>query len=78
MLAPWKEDDRKQDFIINAINNIDAKATLLKYCYDNKLPVINSMGGGCKGDLTKIVIGDIGRVKNGGLSRATRRRLKLL
>ncbi|KAL6882930.1 hypothetical protein HDV57DRAFT_509286 [Trichoderma longibrachiatum] len=77
MLAPWKEGGRKPDFIIDAIDNIDTKVALLKYCYDNKLPVISCMGAGCKGDPTKIVIGDIGTSKDDGLSRATRRRLKL-
>ncbi|EGR46807.1 uncharacterized protein TRIREDRAFT_65672 [Trichoderma reesei QM6a] len=78
MLAPWIEGGRKPDFIIDAIDNIDTKVALLKYCYDNKLPVISCMGAGCKGDPTKIVIGDIGTSKDDGLSRATRRRLKLL
>ncbi|KAL7800112.1 hypothetical protein V8C37DRAFT_364154 [Trichoderma ceciliae] len=77
MLAPW-EDGRKPDFIIDAIDNIDTKVALLKYCYDKDLPVISCMGAGCKGDPTKIVIGDIGTSKDDGLSRATRRRLKIL
>ncbi|KAM0245485.1 hypothetical protein ACHAQJ_010545 [Trichoderma viride] len=76
MLAPWQ--GRKPDFIIDAIDNIDTKVALLKYCYDRDLPVISCMGAGCKGDPTKIVIGDIGTSKDDGLSRATRRRLKLL
>jgi tRNA A37 threonylcarbamoyladenosine dehydratase len=76
MLAPWQ--GRKPDFIIDAIDNIDTKVALLKYCYDKDLPVISCMGAGCKGDPTKIVIGDIGTSKDDGLSRATRRRLKLL
>ncbi|EHK19898.1 uncharacterized protein TRIVIDRAFT_224552 [Trichoderma virens Gv29-8] len=36
------------------------------------------MGAGCKGDPTRIVFGDIGTSKDDGLSRDTRRRLKLL
>ncbi|KAH6605270.1 hypothetical protein Trco_006977 [Trichoderma cornu-damae] len=77
MLAPW-EDGRRPDFVIDAIDNIDTKVALLKHCYDEGLPVISCMGAGCKGDPTKIVIGDIGTSKDDGLSRATRRRLKLL
>ncbi|KAM0461961.1 hypothetical protein ACHAPV_002542 [Trichoderma viride] len=76
MLAPW--EGRKPDFVIDAIDNIDTKVALLKYCYDREMPVISCMGAGCKGDPTKIVIGDIGTSKDDGLSRATRRRLKLL
>lgn len=77
LLGPW-EDGQKPDFIIDAIDNIETKVALLKYCHDNKLPVISSMGAGCKGDPTKIIIGDIGNSTDDGLSRATRRRLKLL
>ncbi|OAA52466.1 Molybdenum cofactor biosynthesis, MoeB [Beauveria brongniartii RCEF 3172] len=77
LLGPWK-DGQKPDFIIDAIDNIETKVALLKYCHDNKLPVISSMGAGCKGDPTKIIIGDIGNSTDDGLSRATRRRLKLM
>ncbi|KAK5991251.1 tRNA threonylcarbamoyladenosine dehydratase 2 [Cladobotryum mycophilum] len=77
MLSPWGEDGRKPDFIIDAIDNIDTKVALLKYCYDHNLPVISSMGAGCKGDPTRIIVGDIGTSTDDGLSRATRRRLKL-
>ncbi|KAG6053743.1 hypothetical protein E4U17_004398 [Claviceps sp. LM77 group G4] len=77
ILGPW-EDGRRPDFIVDAIDNIETKVELLKYCYDNKLPVISAMGAGCKSDPTRIVVGDIGASRDDGLSRATRRRLKLL
>lgn len=77
MLAVWQEDGRQPDFVIDAIDNIDTKVALLKYCYDKKLPVISAMGAGCKGDPTRIIVGDIGTSTDDGLSRATRRRLKL-
>lgn len=77
MLGAWG-DGRQPDFIVDAIDNIDTKVELLKYCYDHKLPVISAMGAGCKSDPTRIVIGDIGSSRDDGLSRATRRRLKLL
>lgn len=76
LLGPW-EDGRKPDFVVDAIDNIDTKVELLKYCYDNNIPVISSMGAGCKSDPTRIVVGDIGTSTDDGLSRATRRRLKL-
>lgn len=76
LLSSWS-DGQKPDFIIDAIDNIDTKVALLKYCHDNGLPVISSMGAGCKSDPTRIVVGDIGTSTDDGLSRATRRRLKL-
>jgi tRNA A37 threonylcarbamoyladenosine dehydratase len=76
LLGSW-EDGQKPDFVVDAIDNIDSKVELLKYCHDNKIPVISSMGAGCKSDPTRIVVGDIGTSTDDGLSRATRRRLKL-
>lgn len=76
LLGNW-EDGQKPDFVVDAIDNIDSKVELLKYCHDHKLPVISSMGAGCKSDPTRIVVGDIGTSTDDGLSRATRRRLKL-
>lgn len=78
LLAPWTEGGRKPDFIVDAIDNIDTKVELLKYCHDHNLPVISSMGAGCKSDPTRIIVGDIGTSTDDGLSRVTRRRLKLL
>ncbi|KAH7161278.1 hypothetical protein EDB81DRAFT_338802 [Dactylonectria macrodidyma] len=83
LLSPWEYDDEDEepeepDFIIDAIDNIDTKVALLKYCHENDLPVISSMGAGCKSDPTRIIVGDIGTSTDDGLSRATRRRLKLL
>lgn len=76
LLGGW-EDGQEPDFVVDAIDNIDSKVELLKYCHDHKLPVISSMGAGCKSDPTRIVVGDIGTSTEDGLSRATRRRLKL-
>lgn len=77
VLGPWGEDERKPDFIVDAIDNIDTKVELLKYCYEQGLPVISAMGAGCKSDPTRIIVGDIGASTDDGLSRATRRQLKL-
>ncbi|KAI0458091.1 ubiquitin-protein ligase molybdopterin-converting factor [Xylaria acuta] len=82
LLAPWQETEeeteQKPDFVIDAIDNIDTKVALLKYCHDHELPVISAMGAGCKSDPTRIIVGDIGTSTDDGLSRSTRRRLKLL
>ncbi|CAJ2504383.1 Uu.00g117770.m01.CDS01 [Anthostomella pinea] len=82
LLEPWKDDDdddgRKPDYVVDAIDNIDTKVSLLKYCHDHDLPVISAMGAGCKSDPTRIIVGDIGTGTDDRLSRSTRRRLKLL
>ncbi|CAK7231162.1 hypothetical protein SCUCBS95973_007817 [Sporothrix curviconia] len=94
LLGPWKDADadgaaslgssaaekekRPISFIVDAIDNIDTKVELLRYCHEHKLPIIASMGAGTKSDPTRVVIGDIGSSAEDRLSRATRRRLKLL
>ncbi|KAK4145048.1 uncharacterized protein C8A04DRAFT_36178 [Dichotomopilus funicola] len=79
VLEPWVgEDGKRPDFVIDAIDNIESKVELLKYCHDQGLPVISAMGAGTKSDPTRVMVGDIGASFEDGLSRATRRRLKLL
>ncbi|UZP46067.1 hypothetical protein NXS19_013879 [Fusarium pseudograminearum] len=77
LLRPWGDDGRAPNFVIDAIDNIETKVSLLEYCHKNNLPVISAMGAGCKSDPTRIIVGDIGSSKDDGLSRATRRKLKL-
>ena len=77
LLAPWGDTDQAPSFIVDAIDNIDTKIQLLKYCHDKSLPVIASMGAGAKSDPTRILLGDIGTSTYDGLSRSTRKRLKL-
>ncbi|KAJ4354857.1 hypothetical protein N0V95_003467 [Ascochyta clinopodiicola] len=66
------------DFVIDAIDNIDSKVALLHYCYTNSIPVISSMGAGCKSDPTRLFIGDISTSTDDPLSKSTRRKLRLL
>lgn len=75
-LEAW--DGRPPDYIIDAIDNIDSKVALLKYCHRHSLPVISSMGAGCKSDPTNVFIGDISSSMEDPLSRSTRRRLRAL
>lgn len=78
LLGPWTDDSGRQpDFVVDAIDNIETKVSLLKFCRDRNLPVISAMGAGCKSDPTRVVVGDISTTTDDGLSRATRRRLKL-
>ncbi|CAG8555005.1 11962_t:CDS:2 [Acaulospora morrowiae] len=66
------------DFIIDAIDNIDTKIDLLKYCHDNKLPIMSSMGAGAKADPSRVQISDISQTIEDPLARVVRRRLKKL
>ena len=85
LLGPWdyelqdgEERDKKPDYVIDCIDNIDSKVALLQYCYQHSIKVISSMGAGCKSDPTRVCIGDLSASVEDPLSRATRRRLKIL
>ncbi|KAF3940509.1 hypothetical protein ABW19_dt0206908 [Dactylella cylindrospora] len=78
----WTEKDAKRlldgepDWVVDAIDNIDTKVDLLAYCHEQKIPVISSMGAGCKSDPTRICVGDISETIEDPLSKATRRKLR--
>ncbi|KAK6335899.1 hypothetical protein TWF730_003273 [Orbilia blumenaviensis] len=78
----WSEKDGKRlldgepDWVVDAIDNIDTKVDLLAYCHGQGIPVISSMGAGCKSDPTRILIGDISETTEDPLSKSTRRRLR--
>ncbi|PGH09972.1 hypothetical protein GX51_00238 [Blastomyces parvus] len=82
LLSPWNmqgdKETRKPDFVLDCIDNISSKVSLLHYCHSHNIPVISSMGAGCKSDPTRITIGDISASAEDPLSRSTRRRLKAL
>jgi tRNA A37 threonylcarbamoyladenosine dehydratase len=75
LLAP-SASGQAPSFVVDAIDNIDTKVALLAYCHAAALPVISSMGAGCKSDPTRVFIGDISTSTEDPLSRATRRRLR--
>ncbi|KAI8149507.1 hypothetical protein BJV82DRAFT_662804 [Fennellomyces sp. T-0311] len=64
------------DYIVDAIDNIDTKLDLIKYCYDRQLKVISSMGAGAKADPSRVQIADISETLEDQLARAVRRKLK--
>lgn len=90
-IAPWVDFDCRNElfagseaerllegaeFVVDAIDNIVSKVDLLAYCARNEIPVISSMGAGCKSDPTRIFVGDISSSTDDPLSRSTRRRLR--
>ena len=81
LLGAWEsgeEESRPPDYVIDCIDNIDSKVALLQYCHTHNINVISSMGAGCKSDPTRICIGDISTSIEDPLSRAVRRRLKIV
>ncbi|WEW55952.1 hypothetical protein PRK78_001387 [Emydomyces testavorans] len=82
LLAPWSmpgdKETLKPGYVLDCIDNISSKVALLRYCYSHGIPVLASMGAGCKSDPTRIMVGDISTSIEDPLSRSTRRRLKAL
>ena len=77
LLGSWDHGrGRKPDYVVDAIDNIDSKVALLKYCHGKGIKVISSMGAGCKSDPTRVFVGDISASLEDPLSRVTRRRLR--
>src|SRR5687768_2511256 len=70
---------KNANFIVDCIDNIDTKVTLLKYmyCHDRQFPVISAADAGCKSGRTRLMVGDISTNTDDPLSRSTRRKLKL-
>ena len=51
----------KPDFVIDAIDTVQSKIALYKWCSDNNIPFVSSMGAARKTDLSKIKIGKISK-----------------
>ncbi|TFK29493.1 ubiquitin-protein ligase molybdopterin-converting factor [Coprinopsis marcescibilis] len=78
----WRKEEGEKllsgyDWVVDAIDNIQTKVDLLKYCHDNNIKVFSSMGAGAKCDPTRIHISDISYTVYDPLARSVRRRLRL-
>ncbi|KAJ3088605.1 hypothetical protein HK100_007993 [Physocladia obscura] len=64
------------NFVLDCIDNLNTKIDLIKYCLDNHIKIISSMGAGAKADPSRIQIADISDTFEDPLARATRQGLK--
>ncbi len=69
-------EDEKYDFVLDCIDSITPKLTLLKAAKRTHAPVIAAMGAGGKLDPTKIKITDISKTKECKFAHTVRKRLK--
>lgn len=56
--------NRNYDFVADAIDTMRSKIHLLTSCYEQKIPVISSMGAGNRIDPTKLYIADLKNIEN--------------
>ena len=64
------------NYVVDAIDSITPKLTIMSTCYFNNVPIISSMGAGGKLDPTLIRVADISKTYNDKLAHAVRKRLK--
>ena len=66
----------KIDFLVDAIDTLSPKLHLIKYCMDNAIPLVSSMGAGAKYDATKVRITDVSKSFNCPLAYILRKKLR--
>lgn len=77
-MEPMKEllFSQRFDYVVDAIDSITPKLTLISTCYNYGIPIISSMGAGGKLDPTRIRVADISKTVNCRLAYYMRKRLR--
>ncbi|MDR1773271.1 MAG: tRNA threonylcarbamoyladenosine dehydratase [Clostridioides sp.] len=68
--------DVKYDYVVDAIDMVTSKLGLIRYCYENDMKIISSMGMGNKIDPTKIEVTEIEKTHTDPLAKIMRKELK--
>lgn len=69
-------DAQPLDYILDCIDSVTPKLTLIKEAKRKKIKIISSMGAGGKMDASKIMVRDISKTHNCYLAKQVRKRLK--
>ena len=64
------------DFVVDAIDTVRCKCTLIESCLNLKIPIISAMGAGAKTDISRIRIDDLWRTSQCGLAKVVRSYLR--
>lgn len=64
------------DFVVDAIDNVSAKISIIECCKNNGIRIISSMGTGNKLDPMKFTVSDISKTSVCPLARVMRKELK--
>lgn len=67
---------KEYDYVVDAIDTISGKVSLIINCIEKDIPIISSMGAGNKLDPTKFMVADIYETKMCPLAKIIRRELK--
>lgn len=69
---------KSYDYVLDCIDSRNSKIALIKYCYDNNIKIISSMGAGNRFKIPKFEIKDIFETSYDGLAKVVRKKLKEL
>lgn len=64
------------DFLVDAIDTLSPKISLIKYGVEHAIPMVSSMGAGAKFDATKIRLADLSKSYNCPLAYILRKKLR--
>ena len=71
LLGPFK-----LDYLVDAIDTLTPKLSLIHYCVNAGIPLVSSMGSGAKYDATKVRITDLSKSYNCPLAYIVRKKLR--
>ena len=66
----------KFDYVLDCIDSLTPKLSLIRTCRRNKIKLVSAMGAGGKTDPSKVMVRDISKTNNCLLARQVRKRLK--
>jgi tRNA A37 threonylcarbamoyladenosine dehydratase len=67
---------RNFDYVVEAIDDIYAKAATIAYCHEYRIPLVSSGGAAGQTDPTQIVVSDMSKTQQDSLLARTRRLLR--
>ena len=70
--------EQSYDYVVDAIDSIASKIDLIKYCYDNNIKIISSMGTANKLEPLKLKVADINKTVVCPLAKIIRKKAKEL
>ena len=71
LLSPYR-----LDFLVDAIDTLTPKLSLIHYCVNAGSPLVSSMGAGAKYDATKVRLTDLSKSRNCPLAYIVRKKLR--
>jgi tRNA A37 threonylcarbamoyladenosine dehydratase len=70
--------EKNYDYVVDAIDSVASKIDLIKYCYDNNIKIISSMGTANKLEPLKLKVADINKTVVCPLAKIIRKKAKEL